>query len=116
MQHIVLYNAGSPNHSFCIVPVPLLQLSGATKSSDTQNEWQNVVSDAKATIAELEDLKTSCNSLSGDGGGNSEGERTLVGPEVVACAKEVCPLVNELVELERLHAYLQWMKRILQLR
>ena len=100
-------------------PTPLLQLSGATKSSGTQSEWQNVVSDAKATIAELEDLKTSCISLSGGGGveeGSGEGERKLVGPEVVACAKDVCPLVNELVELEHLRAYLQWMKRILQLR
>ena len=84
---------------------------------DTTNEWQNVVSDTKATIAELEKLKTSCISLSGGGEVESEDrEKQLVGPEVVACAREIRPMVEEFMELEHLLSYLQWVKRILQLR
>ena len=95
-----------------------LQLSGTQKgSSDARNEWQNVVSDTKATIAELEKLKTSCVSLSGSGEVESgDRERQLVAPEVGACAREIRPMVEEFMELERLLSYLQWVKRILQLR
>ena len=95
-----------------------LQLAGTTKGSlDATNEWQNVVSDTKATIAELENLKTSCISLSGgEEVETSDRERQLVGPEVVACASEIHPMVEEFMELEHLLSYLQWVKRILQLR
>lgn len=78
-----------------------------------------MVSDVRTTIDELERLKSNCLSLCGGERAEEEeegGRRDLVPPDVEGCVHSVQPLVKEIIELEHLSAYLQWVRSIQRLR
>ena len=109
-----------------------VQLSGI-ESDQGVNEWQRVVSDVRKTVSELAELKSRCTVLVQETRSTTEREKDvteLEGGELASvdtervvwlsergrrCVKEVEPLVRELVQLDKLHSYLTWMRKLQQL-
>ena len=98
-----------------------LQLSGIeSKEGSGENDWQRVVADAKKTMSDLAEVKSRCNVLVKETSGKEEGEGKEGGTWMSTgerdCVKVLQPLVRELVQLERLEAYLLWLRRLQQIR
>ena len=62
-------------------------------------------------MTNLESLRSSCVSLNGEG---VRGE--LVQGAVVECARGIQPMVREVMEVEQLKSYLQWIQEVKRLR
>ena len=95
-----------------------MQLSGI-ESDEGANEWQRVVADVRKTISELMALKSQCNDLMQETAQKKGREGRDGGPWLsdrgLTCVREVEPLVEELVQLEKLQSYLMWMRQLQQL-
>ncbi len=76
----------------------------------------------RRTVAELEELRDTCVSLQGSGGGAHVSDRVeggggeLVRPEAEACARRIESKVREVMEVEQTQSYLHWMGKIQQTR
>ena len=103
--------------------IVFVQLSGI-ESDQGANEWQRVVSDVRKTVSELGELKSRCTVLVQETRPTTrkeeKNETELEGVAWLSergrrCVREVEPLVRELVQLDKLHSYLTWMRKLQQL-
>ena len=95
-----------------------MQLSGIeSEQVSGANDWQRVVVDVKRTVFDLAEVRSRCDALVKEtaGTGRETDEGAWGSQKERECVREVQPLVKEIVQLERLEAYLTWLRRLQQI-